>query len=76
METLKDNVLKIAQESKKKLNSADSTKKGILIRPHSGALYAPGKLYPSTTRPFSGISGISSKSKNTLQNTQSDFPKL
>jgi hypothetical protein len=56
--------MKIVQESKKKLTSADSKKKNMMIRPLSGNLYAP------STRPFSGISAISAKSKNTMYSTQ------
>lgn len=71
-------MLKIAQESKKKLSSADSNKKSLLIRPHSGALYShTGALYGGANRPFSGISAISShRSKNNLGTTQNDFPRL
>jgi hypothetical protein len=56
--------MRIVQESKRKLTSADSKKRNMLIRPLSGNLYAP------STRPFSGISAISTKSKNTLYSTQ------
>jgi len=77
LEALKDNVLKMAQESRKKLTTSESTKKPLLVRPQSGNLYAPsGALFPTSARPFSGISGISSKSKHTLATTQGDFNKM
>jgi len=77
LEALKDNVLKMAQESRKKLTTSESTKKPLLVRPQSGNLYAPsGAIFPTSARPFSGISGISSKSKHTLATTQNDFNKM
>mmetsp|Transcript_12234 Transcript_12234/g.10535 ORF Transcript_12234/g.10535 Transcript_12234/m.10535 type:complete len:133 (-) Transcript_12234:548-946(-) len=68
LEDIKDNAMKIVSESKKKLTSADSKKKNMMIRPLSGNLYG-------SARPFSGISAISTKSKGTMYSTGMDFNK-
>jgi len=77
LEALKDNTIKMAQNSRKKLSKVESTPKSFIVRPQS-SLFTPqgaqGGKTNKSNRPFSGISNISSaKSKHTFGNTQNDF---
>jgi len=65
LDLIKENTLKLALDSKRKMLLDQQKKKHMLIRPMSSTNFG-------NTRPFSGISAISGKSKLTLA-TNADF---